>query len=112
MEQLEKGSRVEEEDILDLLNLELRKDVTISRGFILDLPLEYSSFWHEAIISNRVKLPKMGCRFFNRVIEIDQSEEEWAHFVSGLLVNPDDLTVYSALDRYLRIKPKPKPEDD
>ena len=43
--ELEKGKAVDEEDVLELINGELEKDFTHSRGFILDLPFEYNKYW-------------------------------------------------------------------
>ena len=96
---------------MDLINIELKKPSTQSRGFILDLPIEYTSFWAKAIVSNRIYTPKVGCRFFNRVIEIQQTEEEWAFFTKGIMQKPEDLLITSEFDRYLITKPKPPPED-
>ena len=58
--------------MLDLLNNQLEKELTKSRGFILDLPFEYNKFWIEVLISNRLYLPKVECRFFTHAIEIQQ----------------------------------------
>ena len=44
--------------------------MTQSRGFILDLPFEYSGFWYKAIVGNKIYTPKIDCRFFNRIIQI------------------------------------------
>lgn len=38
VEDLAMGKAVDEEDVLDLINNELEKDFTQSRGFIIDLP--------------------------------------------------------------------------
>lgn len=38
VEDLALGKTVDEEDVLDLINSELEKELTQSRGFILDLP--------------------------------------------------------------------------
>ena len=75
------------------------------------MPIEYTNFWTKAIVSNRVYTPKVGCRFFNRVIEIQQTEEEWAYFTKGIMQKPEDLLTTSEYDRYLITKPKPPPEE-
>lgn len=77
----------------------------------MDLPIEYSSFWSKCIMSNKLYTPKIGCRFFNRIVEIQQTEEEWAHFTKTIMQKPEDLQISSSYDRYLITKPKPPPED-
>lgn len=69
VEDLNAGKPVQEEDVLDLINNELEKDYTKSRGFILDLPFEYKKYWIEVVISNRISLPKINCRFFTHIIQ-------------------------------------------
>jgi adenylate/nucleoside-diphosphate kinase len=86
--QLAKGSAVEEEDVLDLINNEFEKEVTHSRGFILDLPFEYNKYWIETLISNRVNLPKIECRYFTHVLQTDQTEEQWKYFTTSLMEKP------------------------
>lgn len=66
--QLQNGNAVEDEDMLDLLNNQLEKDFTKSRGFIVDLPFEYNKFWIEVLVNNRLCLPKVECRFFTHVV--------------------------------------------
>jgi hypothetical protein len=56
---LSKGNAVEEEDVLDLINNELEKEITQSRGFIVDLPFEYNKFWVDVLVGNRIYLPKI-----------------------------------------------------
>ena len=63
------------------------------------------------LVNNRLYLPKVECRFFTHVIEIEQTEEQWKHFVSTIMEKPEDNTVTSGLDRYLLKKPKPPPEE-
>jgi len=65
---------------LDLINNELEKDLTQSRGFILDLPFEYNKYWIDAVIRNKLTLPKLNCRFFTHIMQVEQTDEEWKHF--------------------------------
>jgi adenylate/nucleoside-diphosphate kinase len=73
----------------------------------LDLPFEYNKFWIENLINNRIYLPKIECRSFTHIIQIDQTEDQWKHFTSSLMEKPEDLTISSGYDRYLLKKPKP-----
>ena len=59
LSEIQNGNAVDDEDMLDLLNNELEKDLTQSRGFILDLPFEYNKYWIEVLINNRLRLPKI-----------------------------------------------------
>lgn len=72
--ELQKGVAVEDEDVLDLINNELEKEFTQSRGFILDLPFEYNKYWIEVLIGNRIYLPKIECRSFTHIVQTDQTE--------------------------------------
>ena len=91
----------------------MKNPATASKGYILDLPLEYNkNDWIDIIISNRLYTPKVGCRYFSHVIELEQTDDEWKYF-SKLVMEKDDLTVSSGYERYLLAKPKPpKAEDD
>lgn len=85
--------------------------MTHSRGFILDLPFEYNKYWIETLISNRIYLPKIECRYFTHILQTEQTEEQWKFFTSSLMEKPEDQTISSGLDRYLLRKPKPPPEE-
>ena len=113
LEDLQQGKAVSDGDLLDLLNSEMKNPATASKGYILDLPLEYNkNDWIDIIISNRLYTPKVGCRYFSHVIELEQTDDEWKYF-SKLVMEKDDLTVSSGYERYLLAKPKPpKAEDD
>ena len=69
---LQKGIPITQISLLELVNKELSQDVTATKGFILDIPLTtgpHSNYdWVEAIISNRVKLPRIQCRYFSHII--------------------------------------------
>ena len=69
IEDLQQGKAVNEGDLLDLLNAEMKNPATASKGYILDLPFEYGRVdWIDIIISNRLYTPKVGCRYFSHVI--------------------------------------------
>lgn len=112
LEDLQQGRAVNEADLLDLLNAEMKNPATGSKGYILDLPLEYGkNDWLEAITSNKLYTPKIGCRYFSHVIELEQTDDEWRYF-ARLVMEKDDLTVSSGYDRYLLAKPKPPKAED
>jgi adenylate/nucleoside-diphosphate kinase len=77
----------------------------------LDLPFEYRRYWADALISNKLILPKINCRFFTHIIQVEQTDEQWKHFSEGLMLKPEDLSMTSALDRYILAKPKPVPQE-
>lgn len=112
LEDLQQGRAVSEGDLLDLLNAEMKNPATASKGFILDLPLEYGkNDWMDLITSNRLYVPKVNCRYFSHVIELEQTDEEWRYF-SKLVMEKDDLTVSSGFERYILAKPKPPKAED
>ena len=54
---LEEGQSLPNNLLLELVNIELRKDEVKTNGYILDIPLNQSSkefSWVDSIISNRV----------------------------------------------------------
>jgi len=90
----------------------MKSPVTASKGYILDLPLEYGkNDWTDAIISNRLYTPKVGCRYFSNIIELEQTDDEWRYF-SRQVLEKDDMTVSSGYERYLLEKPKPPKAED
>lgn len=70
------------------------------------MPFDYDSYWVQCLTSNRLILPKINCRFFTHIIQIEQSDEQWRHFSQGIMEKPEDLSITSALDRRLLAKPK------
>lgn len=92
--QLEKGHFPSEEDILDLLNREMKSTQTLTQGFVLDLPLE-SYDWVGRILNNELFTPKIKCQYFSHIVELQQTDEEWKWFVEGLKEDPDRQAVTS-----------------
>ena len=68
-----------------MLNIELQLDVVKNKGYILNIPLEY---WAESIL--RLRLPKLGCRYFSHVIILDQSDEDVKKFARGIMEKIDE----------------------
>ena len=67
MDALKGGREVPSESLLELLNLELAFEAPTNKGFVLDLPLEQTTpvNWVTAMKQNKLKLPKLQCRYFN-----------------------------------------------
>lgn len=97
--------------MLDLVNNELKHHLAINKGFILDLPLcnrAYEFSWIDAIVRNKVLLPKIGCRYFSHIIEFEHSDEEVLEFMEKHMENPETGRLYSQFDRDILRKPKKK----
>ena len=45
----------------------------VNKGFILDLPID--AYWSEAILSGKLHLPCIDCRYFTHLIELHYTEE-------------------------------------
>lgn len=56
-------------------------------------------------------MPKIECRFFTHILEVEQSEEQWKQFIGSVMEKPEDQTLTSGLERYILRKPKPPPEE-
>lgn len=65
----------------------------------------------EAIVSGRLYLPRIQCRYFSHIVEFETSDEEVRAFSSGLMERPEDAKLYSQLDRDVLRRPKPKPAE-
>jgi adenylate/nucleoside-diphosphate kinase len=87
IEDLSLGKTVDPGDLLDILNEEMKNPATASKGFILDLPLDYPSKtnWVDLIINNKLHTPKINCRYFSHVIELEQTDEEWKYFLKAVM---------------------------
>ena len=81
---LGRGQGIPAETLLELLNLELSQDVTRTKGFVLDIPLnsglKHEFNWVEAIVTYKVKLPRIQCRYFSHLVEFQQTDEEVLEF--------------------------------
>ncbi len=53
----------------------------------------------DAIIAGKVVLPRVQCRYFSHLFELEQTDEEAAAFVSGVLENPENGRLFSAQER-------------
>jgi len=66
---------------------------------VLDLPLEYSSSdtfdWVGAIISGKLFLPKLKCRYFSHLIELQAQDQDVLMFASEIMEKPEDARLYS-----------------
>ena len=67
------GKRVEDTKLIKLVNKALAEKSVAMRGFVLDLPLGFSEnnfCWVDAILTNKVILPKIQCRYFTHIVEL------------------------------------------
>ena len=77
IEDLRNGKVIEQAKLIKLINKALSEKSIAMRGYILDLPLNLgvNKFsWIDAILNNRLILPKIKCRYFTHIIELDDSE--------------------------------------
>lgn len=91
---LQSGKSIAPDNLLDLLNFELSFDPVFNKGFILDLPLAHmpgSIDWVDAIIKGKVKLPRIGCRYFSHVIDLDASDSDVIKFASALMEKDEEV---------------------
>lgn len=52
-------------------------------------------FWVNSIMGHRLALPKLGCRYFNNVIRLNQSDEDVQLFACKIMERPEDLGITS-----------------
>ncbi|CAD8103243.1 unnamed protein product [Paramecium sonneborni] len=104
------GRELTQEQLESLFNVELSQDLPKNKGYILDLPLE-NIFWVNSILSNKMILPKIGCRYFTHVVNLYQSDEDVLHFASKIMEKQDDLIATSQYDREEQKRPKIKYKD-
>jgi len=47
--------------------------------------------WVDAIIKGKVKLPRIGCRYFSHVIDLDASDSDVIKFASALMEKDEEV---------------------
>lgn len=115
IEDLRNGKTIEQAKLIKLINKTLSEKSIAMRGYILDLPLglDGNKFsWVDAILNNRVTLPKIKCRYFTHIIELDDQDEEVLSNAELIWSNPETGKPYSEWNREQLRKPLTTNEDD
>ena len=102
IEDLRNGKVIEQAKLIKLINKALSEKSIAMRGYILDLPLNLgvNKFsWIDAILNNRLILPKIKCRYFTHIIELDDSEQEVISNAELIWSNPETGKSYSEWNR-------------
>eukprot|EP00828_Plagiopyla_frontata_P023696 TRINITY_DN3029_c0_g1_i10.p1 TRINITY_DN3029_c0_g1~~TRINITY_DN3029_c0_g1_i10.p1 ORF type:complete len:1472 (-),score=263.93 TRINITY_DN3029_c0_g1_i10:1139-5554(-) len=115
IEDLRNGQAIEQSKLIKLVNKALSEKSVAMRGYILDLPLSVGTnkfCWIDAILNNHVILPKIKCRYFTHIIELDDTDCEIISNAELIWSNPETGKVYSQWNREQLRKPLTANEDD
>jgi adenylate/nucleoside-diphosphate kinase len=73
----------------------MQQDSIINKGYILDLPVTGEFNWIKQIFTkNGLYLPRIGCRHFTHVIQLEHTDEEVILFSSKFMeqdYNPEEI---------------------
>ena len=117
---LTSGNAISNKNLLQLLNIQLSNAKTSLKGYVLDLPLyETKEFcWADEILDGRLKIPRIGHKYFSHVIEFINDDEEVFFHTSKLseFVKEDadsGQLVYNLYSNYdIELMKKPKLDED
>ncbi|EGR31735.1 hypothetical protein IMG5_103090 [Ichthyophthirius multifiliis] len=116
VKELLEGKSISGNNLIELINNELQNDLPQNKGFILDVPLCFSQGevdWIDAIIKNKVALPKIGCRYFSHIIEFSCEDDDVLKFGGSVMeLYGENLKIFSEREREISRQPKKRLNDD
>lgn len=116
VEDLKNGRKIENGKLVKLVNKALAEKSVAMRGFVLDLPLgaadEDGFCWVDAILTNKIILPKIQCRYFSHIVELDDTDEEVIRNAGLQWSNIETGKVYSEWNREELRKPLTTSEEE